>query len=238
MGFKSDAEDPDYLWFGDPDCQAAHDHVLEWMKRKLSAFMAQSYCLDNRTKGNIGETICFILGHSEYGSNFKPYVANAWSPLTGISRSGVDLVWVFFAESPADDTVLLQEVKVTSTTDLSYAKSLIADYKKLFDDSGNTAETLASRFDEIKNQLEFTENRPDLAARLDQILGDGPKKCGNVLLLPTMLYNYPNENVETIIAAVRRGLYGLGWAEDAVQTHSIGLSDLDKRLERLARGQS
>ncbi|MBM3226981.1 MAG: hypothetical protein FJZ47_24710 [Candidatus Tectomicrobia bacterium] len=124
------------LWMGDPDCQAAHDGILQWLQEKCPTF-----CTDlpvggslNILRGNLGETIAFYTGYwSVFQSvDVKSFTANALNPFGRISKPDIDIVWIHFGATTDDDLAFLQEVKTTGEVSLSLADSLISDYEKLF----------------------------------------------------------------------------------------------------------
>ena len=75
----------------------------------------------------------------------EAHAANAWDPLSSISRPDIDIVWAYFGELPDGDWVALQEVKTTVTNSLSIADNLIEDYDKLFGE--NPKLTLRTRLE-------------------------------------------------------------------------------------------
>ncbi len=223
------------LWTGDPDCQAGHDAILMWLARHTSSFLPTPLPLNNRLKGNLGEAITFCVGHWHDLSDYKAYPANALKPLSNISRPDIDIVWVQFGNTSADDILVLQEVKTTSAPNLTLADELITDYDKLF--GKDITLTLHSRLQAIKNTLEYQEHRPDLCPRLSELAGQSPQSSQQAYLRPTLVYELNGSSPVTKMVAVRAALHGTGWSSRAVEAWAIGLSDLDARLVRLATGQ-
>lgn len=118
--FARTGEDGIVLWRGQPDCEAAHRCIIEWLTASTTRLLTDLAEADNVLKGNLGEFISFHVGRA-YAfpqSDFRAYPANAWAPLAAISKPDIDVVWLHFAARPADDAVLLQAVKTTGDTSL------------------------------------------------------------------------------------------------------------------------
>ena len=121
-------------WEGDPDDDSAHLTVLGWLQSAVTTgFVPASNSLSNRIKGNLGEFIAHKVGESYVFTNQNiAFTANAWDPLSDISRPDLDIVWLHFGTTPADDWAAIQEVKTTGQSTLVLADDLIQDYEKLF----------------------------------------------------------------------------------------------------------
>ena len=65
--FIATVEDGVRVWCGTPDCQAAHEALLEWLKTNCKPFrrVAEAKLDDNILRGNVGESIalCVSLWH-------------------------------------------------------------------------------------------------------------------------------------------------------------------------------
>jgi hypothetical protein len=226
------------LWTGSPDCQAGHEAVLGWLKQICKEFPKPAR-LGKRIKGNLGECIGYFIGHHSDFGIFRGFAANAMVPFEDISRPDLDVVWVFFGDTPVDDLVALQEVKTTSQSDLSYADELVDDYKKLFGSDPQT--TLHVRLQTVKNKLEYEHKRADLAERLGRLeaeSGQGPKTATQVKLYPTLVHELSSQNPDKKMQAVRTSITGLGWPPSRIHAWAVGLSDLDNRLLRLAHAKA
>lgn len=226
------------LWVGDPDCQAAHDATLSWLQEHCPNFCSVASAADNILKGNLGETIAFCVGYWYVFNDpsVKTFADNALNPFGGISKPGIDIVWIRFGETGDDDMVVLQEVKTTGDSSLSLADNLISDYDKLFLGTDPNFR-LHYRLWYIKNKLEYEHNQPELCPRVQALAGKSPETSPQVVLLPTLVHERIGSDPQTKMLAIRETLYGKGWPRRAVQPWAIGLFDLNSRLLRLAMGQ-
>lgn len=224
------------LWSGKPDCDAAHSDVLAFLNGHCTPFPTSVKAGDNILRGNLGETIVFCLGRSErFGSKCLGHFANALRPFSGKSNPELDLLWVHFGQSAKDDWAVLQEVKTTAATSIDYATNLISDYDKLF--GTNPRLTLQTRIQDFKNRLEFEQNQPaDIVQRANQLIGASPVACPRIRLLPTVVHDSAATDVVDTMLLVRESLTGKNWAD--VEPWAVGLSSLDARLVRLARGKA
>ena len=222
-------------WAGDPDDDAAHQTILAWLQSSVTAgFLDVTGCLSNRVKGNLGEFIAYRIGKNYVFTNITiAHTANAWDPLSEISRSDIDIVWLHFGSTEADDWAALQEVKTTGGSSLGLADNLISDYEKLFGE--NLRLTLQTRLNAVKNKLD-QQGRGHLSSRVTALGGPAPDRARGIQLIPTLLHDAAHDSSAKMVA-IRQALIGRGWATDAVGCWSIALSDLDQRLTRLARGQ-
>ena len=111
--------------------------------------------------------------------------ANATEPLSRISRSRLDVVWMYFGDNASDDWAAIQEVKTTGQASLDLAEDLINDYKKLFGDDHRVR--LQSRLTGLMNVLDEL-GRGDLSPRLAALGGLGPDSAAGIKLYPTLLH--------------------------------------------------
>ena len=222
-------------WEGDPDDDAAHQAILTWLQQAVTAgFLKQTEPLSNRVKGNIGEFIAYRIGKNYVFTNVKiAHAANAWDPLSEISRPDVDIVWLHFGSTEDDDWAAIQEVKTTGEASLRIADDLITDYKKLFGE--NLRLTLQTRLGALKNKLD-QQGQGHLSSRVTALGGPAPNQASGIRLVPTLLHDSAH-NSSVKMVAVRQALIGLGWSTSVVECWSIALGELDKRLIRLALGQ-
>ncbi len=222
-------------WEGDPDDDAAHQTILAWLRGVVTAgFLKSSESLTNAAKGNLGEFIAYRIGEGFVFTNATiAHTANAWDPLSQISRPDVDIVWLHFGDTETDDWAALQEVKTTGAPTLRLADDLITDYDKLFGE--NLRLTLQTRLGALKNKLEQQGQRA-LSPRLTALGGPSPDRARGIRLIPTLLHDATHNSL-TKMSVVRQVLIGRGWSSDVVECWSVGLADLDDRLTRLARGQ-
>ena len=223
------------VWEGDPDDNAAHQTILAWLQRAVTSdFLNQGASLSNSVKGNLGEFIAYCIGSTYVFTNVKmAHAANAWDPLSEISRPDVDIVWLYFGETADEDWAALQEVKTTGDASLRLADDLISDYDKLFGE--NLRLTLQTRLGALKNKLD-QQGHKDLSYRLTGLGGPDANRAHGVRLVPTLIHDAAYDS-STRMVAVRQALIGKGWATDVVGCWSIALGDLDKRLSLLSRGQ-
>jgi len=225
------------IWVGNPDCQAAHVAVLGWLKVHCKRFITVSGTLSEAIKGNLGEAISFYVGSTFDFLQFLPFPANAFSPLGSISRPDIDIVWIFLGKRPSDDFAILHEVKTTtSSSSLDYANNLINDYDKLFGTSVTL--TLHTRLQGIKNEVEYKLGKPQLCPRISGLAGKSPQSSPKIRLLPTLVHDLAAGSPVKKMVAIRSTLIGRGWSAGSVDPWAIGLSQLESRLKRLARGQN
>ena len=235
-GFRENPQDGTgwFLWVGDPDDNAAHGAVLAWLRESTNNFQDQTTPLSNPVRGNLGEFIAYQIGRRHvFPFKVMAHTANAWAPLSEISGSGLDILWIDLSGAPSQDSVAVQEVKTTGTNSLSIADGLISDYEKLF--GQNLKLTLRTRLISHKNRLE-QEGRGSLAPRLTELGGVGPDQSPGVRLLPTLVHDSSLDS-SAKMAAVRQAILGMGWPASAVQGWSIQLDNIELRLTRISRGQ-
>lgn len=230
--FKHSGDNSVRLWEGDPDCQAAHESIVEWLRGKGLNFRDTASSVDNILKGNLGESISFYIAWNNGYEPCHAYPANALRPFNPNSAIDFDIAWVFFAADPKDDWAAMQEVKTTSGENLAYADALVSDYEKLF--GTNLKLTLQTRLQDIQTRLEYGAKRKDLGMRVFQLAGNSPPTSPRVRLLPTLVHEKNRPNALPKMLAVRELLIGKGWTN--VEAWSVALSDLDQRLARIATG--
>jgi hypothetical protein len=223
------------LWVGNPNCQAAHLAVLAWLRQHCRSFIAVSGSLSESVKGNLGETISFCVGSWFDFRRLLPFPANAFAPLSSISRPDVDIVWIFLGKRSLEDFAILQEVKTTTASSLDYADKLIPDYEKLF--GTNVTLSLHTRLQGIKNEVEYKLGRPKLCLRISDLAGKSPQTSPKIRLLPTLVHDLSAGNPVKKMVAIRSTLFGRGWLPGSVDPWAIGLSQLEARLKKLAEGK-
>ena len=222
-------------WKGDPDDDAAHQTILAWLQRAVTTgFLNPTDPLSNAVKGNLGEFIAYQIGEGYVFTNVEiAHAANAWDPLSRISRPDVDIVWLYFDSNESNDWAALQEVKTTGDASLSLAEGLIVDYEKLFGE--NPRLTLQTRLGALKNKLD-QQGQGHLSPRITALGGPAPNRSHGIRIIPTLLHDSAYDSA-TKMAVVRQALIGQGWSTTVIDCWSIALGDLDNRLARLARGQ-
>ena len=222
-------------WEGDPNDDAAHQTILGWLQSAVTAgFLEEKGSLSNRVKGNLGEFIAYSIGKGNVFTNVTiAHAANAWDPLSEMSRPDVDIVWLHFGSTEADDWAALQEVKTTGGDSLGLADGLITDYEKLFGE--NLQLTLQTRLGALKNKLD-QQGQGNLLSRVTALGGPTPNRARGIRLIPTLLHDAALDS-STKMAAIRQVLIGRGWSTGVVECWSVTLGDMNQRLTRLARGQ-
>ena len=110
-------------WKSDPDDDTAHRTLLRWLNSALTGrFLTPSESVSNTIRGNLGEFIAYRLGKEFVFTNVEiADAANAWDPLSKISRPDIDIVWLYFGCTEGDDWAALQEVKTTGNASLALA---------------------------------------------------------------------------------------------------------------------
>ena len=236
-GFRRNSQGaPGWLsWESDPTDDAAHQTVLDWLRNAVEAgFLGPSESFTNAVKGNLGEFIAYQIGSSYVFTNLTiAPTANAWDPLSKISRPDIDIVWLHFGETEAEDWAVIQEVKTTGGATLTLADSLITDYDKLFGE--NLRLTLQTRLVALKNKLE-QQGQGKYTPRVTALGGPSPSLARGIRLVPTLLHDAAQDS-SMKMTVIRQVLIGRGWSSNVVECWSIALADLDDRLSRLARGQ-
>jgi hypothetical protein len=233
--FVKEATQPVTVWAPDPDDQAAHNWLLAELTRMGLPFSSGS--LSTRMQGNLGESCCMIVGANTDLKSFACFPANAHQPLQDISRSELDLVWVWLDANPMADHIVFQEVKTTGDATLGYADTLLVDYQKLF--GTDPATTLHTRLNAIANVLEYGHQKVPHADRVRTLAALTPQATTNVLLLPSVVYDRNLvADPSPKMAAVRQSVIAAGWAPNAVESWAVGLGDLLDRLARLKAGSS
>ncbi len=235
-GFSRESKSGLVLWRGAPS-DAAHAYLLALLEKDHAAsFISASAEMNDRIKGNLGEFLCFRLGVEDDFQDLQLLPPpNAFQPLSRISRAGLDLVWVHFADDPDDDFAVLQEVKVTGDTGLAYASDLPKDYEKMFGTDANL--TLHTRLVAAKNEVEFVLGRPDLVPRVTTLAGTSPATSPKVRLVPTLVHDDAAASREGVLRTVRESIIGAGWQDAQVRAWSVAVDSLNSRFERLAMGK-
>jgi hypothetical protein len=228
-------------WKGHPGCQNAHDAMLDWLKDTVDHFLSprEATTGGNILRGNLGESIAFCVSYWHDCNSFKAHAVNAWRPLNSQSLQDIDIVWICFARNPKDDYAIVQEVKTTSGASLAYANALIADYDKLY--GTNLDLTLRSRFKPLKKDFLFKiggKEGKNLSDRLIALVGGGPSSSPQIKLRPTLVHELVGTHPQGKMTAIRNTLIGKGWTAASIEAWAIGLTDLDKRLHRLATGKN
>lgn len=236
VAFARHSSDP-VRWLGDSTCQHGHDSILAWLRANYPLFLTDPNRFTTRIQGNLGECMAFCIGHFLEFTDERPFAMNALAPLDDISRPEIDIVWIHFdADDPANDFVILQEVKTTLDPDLVITSRLVDDYTKLF--GTNIRLTAHTRMRHIKNILDTTVGRPDLSSRVSGLVGRSPVASGKVKLLPTIVHERNGVDPTQRMLAVQTALVAKGWDRSQIDTWSISLSDLGERLVRLALGSA
>ncbi len=218
-------------WVGNPTCQEAHAAFLEWLKHNIGIFVAPTKDLHTSVFGNLGESLSLFIGKSEM-SSMECFEVNATTPFKGISAPDIDLCWIHFDSVSPNDYVVFQEVKATAAVRLSYADRLLKDYGKLF--SLNQQVTAAARINAIRAKLDMCHNRPAFADRLNSIVGASPQTSPRLHLLPTLVYDRKASGAIAKMNLIRTALVSKGWTN--VSAWTVGMYELKKRFDRLARG--
>lgn len=222
---------------GDATCDDAHAALLIALKQLNVNFVDPASPISVVQKGNLGEFISLQIARSKQFSQCQVFAQNAINPLNTISISGIDLAYAHFdLLDENNDRLYIQEVKTTGASNLSYFDSLVKDAEKLF--SINLDLTLQSRIQAFANSLEIERGMPDLADRVLKLGGVTPQSCSKVRLVPTGIHDLIAGNPVPKLLAVRSAIAAFGWNPVNLHPWAVGISDLDDRLLRLARGQT
>lgn len=220
-------------WVGNPNCQAAHDAFLAWLRQHIGFFIAPSDPVHVSVFGNLGESLSLYIGRQEMPT-LECFEVNATKPFKGISSPEIDLCWIHFDSVSANDHVVFQEVKTTGDTRVDYADTLIDDYDKLF--GTNLQVSAAARINAIRAKLDVSMNRPRFADRLANIVGVSEETSPRLHLLPTLVYDRIAPGAGAKMDLIREALISKGWGN--VTAWTVGMYELRNRFERLARGQA
>lgn len=238
--FVASTKDGVREWCGDPDCQTAHDALLEWLKETCKPFrlVRDTRVGDNILRGNVGEAIAFCVSLWHDCGGHRAFATNATRPFRPKSDIDIDILWLSFGKKAADDFAIVQEVKTTNGADLAYASTVVDDYEKLF--GTNARLTLHTRLQDVKVDLKLKLAQDEskvLCPRVSKLAGQSPKTSSKIQIRPTLVHELAGTKPRPKMMAVRTTLIGKGWDADSVEAWSIGLTDLDARLIRLATGR-
>ena len=64
MAFQYSGDKTILVWRGNPDCQAGHDWLLNWLKSLPAPFLNSVQEFSVRIQGNLGEAIAFRIGYT------------------------------------------------------------------------------------------------------------------------------------------------------------------------------
>ncbi len=222
-------------WTGHPDDDDAHRLILAWLQPVAGPkFLNPRASLSNPIKGNLREFITYEIGRRyEFSDDAIAHTANAWDPISHISRPDIDIVWLYFGDSEAEDWAAIQEVKTTGSDSVQLADELISDYDKLFGD--NVQYTLQTRLGALKNKLD-QQGLAHLCHRTTALTGPAPQLSPGIRLLPTLVHDSGLDS-SSKMTAVRQVLIRKGWSPGSVECWSITIGHLNHRLTQLARGQ-
>jgi hypothetical protein len=235
-GFKEASTAYVKVCTGDPNCDAAHAALLAALKKLGTPFIRPSEGISLSQRGNLGEFISLHIAQAGMFKTMEKFAQNALQPLSGISGAGIDLTYVYFdPSSDVGDLLYIQEVKTTGAGNLNYLSKLEADYEKLFSTDVNL--TLQTRIQCLSNSFELERNNDDYAERVQRLGAKMPKECSRVRLIPTGVHSLGVGNPVQKMVAIRSAISAFGWDQAAINPWAVGLSDLEDRLVRLARGQ-
>ena len=233
MSFQQNNSNGVVVWTGHPDCQAAHDWLLTRLTQHALPFLSPPpEQLSFSMQGNLAETLSMCVAWDLRQPSQRCFPANAQHPLSSISRPDIDLLWIGLGNQPSDDYIVIQEIKSTGGSDLSYADRLLDDYNKLF---SHPKFSLQTRIQAIQWQMEWQNEDPQTIARISRIAGVSPSTCGAaVKLVPTLVHDLNSAPAAPKMLAVTATLTNRGWSN--VEPWAIGLTNLLDRFGRLSRG--
>lgn len=235
-GFKQQDSSGVTICTGDPNCAAAHAALLTALKGLGCTFLGPSESILQNQRGNFGEFIAFHIARTSGLQHSQAWADNAIKPMTKISGAGIDLTYAYFDPKTSDgDLLYIQEVKTTSAENLNYLANLESDYAKLF--STDLTRTLQSRIQGFANSLEFERSMPQYVSRILSLGAKTAKEASRVRLVPTGVHTLGTGNPTQKMLAIKSTIAGFGWNPSAISPWAVGLSDLEDRLLRLARGQ-
>jgi hypothetical protein len=233
MGFNYVQSGSVALWTGDPNCQNGHDYMRTWLRTHISPYPVTWIDGDTRTQGNLGEALAFCVAKFGQLDTYRPFVANAFAPFSGISRNEIDILWIGFGPTPADDRAIIQEVKTTFAQDLAYAKQLLPDYEKAF--GVDPKVQFNTHLGKVKVELEMTHKRPDLAKRVNALTATTPANAKRIVCIPTLVHDLAGADPAGTLSAIKSAMLAKGWV--SVHPWSIALSEIKLRFPRIAQDQ-
>lgn len=223
------------VWCGDPDCSAIEVLLRDHLSRAIPPRLGRGATFTNTHLGNLGEAIVVLLGkQSLHPVPHRCQAMNYSSPLAGGSKTGLDVLWVYFDPTdPELDHAWIQEIKTTgSKANANYLSSLTGDYEKLFGERSSLS--LEGRLGDLAFMFELLTLDPDLAKRTRQLGARSASEVTRVTLEPTGVYDLEVDPVP-VIEAVRQALVSsAGWPSDRVTPHVLGVSELHARLKTVA----
>lgn len=227
------------LWRGHLNCQDAHKDLLDCLRKICGWFHPCNKPITPRIQGNLGEFIAFRVGKVAPIAPMdgtQVITANCDAPLNDISKPDIDILWLYLPpENAAGDRCIVHEVKTTCQPTLEYCRTLIDDFEKLF--GTDLQFTLQSRLQAAANTLANARAITNKeACRILRLTSTSPAKCRKVSLVPTVVHDLASESPERHLQVVKAHLLGKGWTSSQIELWSIALSELNSRLERLARG--
>lgn len=225
------------LFVGDPSCTEAYQWLHDILADTTNAWLSVDSDFNDRVKGNLGEFVAFHV--TKHGFNFAGYyffASNTDSPLSRISGAGLDLAYLFLGADPTgiDDVLIIQEVKTTGSSTLTYAKRLIADHQKL--GSVDPSLNLQARVRALKARLRDIHNISDRAIldRVQALAHPDPAKCHKVTLRPTLVYERIGCDPLTTLRDVKEEIEKLGWHGSKILPVGIALSKVNSGFASLA----
>jgi len=190
----------------------------------------------SRIKGNLGEFIALHVALAGPHGKMDKHIGNALQPLSRISGPGLDLIYIHFdALDSGHDRLYIQEIKTTGDMSLEYFDKLKGDYKKLF--APDLQFTLQTRISALANKFELEQNNAEYAERVTKLGGTTPQQSVRVQLVPTGIHDLASSDPVSKMLMIRSSIMGFGWDSLQIEPWAIGLSDLEKRLLRLLKGQ-
>jgi hypothetical protein len=224
------------VYSGNPDCDAAHAALLAALQKLGTPFIGASEGITLSQRGNLGEFVSLYIAQAGKFKRMEKFTQNALQPLSGISGAGIDLTYVYFdPTSEVNDLLYIQEVKTTGVENLNYLNKLEGDYAKLFSTDVNL--TLQTRIQCLSNAFELERNNDHYAERVQRLGAKTPEECSRVRLIPTGVHTLGVGNSVQKMLAIRSAIASFGWNQAAINPWAVGLSDLEERLLRLARGR-
>jgi hypothetical protein len=231
MSFLSTVSGDVVLWRGNPNCTAAQKHVREWLKTSSPNYPVAWAPRNIRLIGNLGESVAFCCSRLAWSPLPRCFSANLGKPLSNMSRSGIDLLWIGFGNTPAEDFAIHQEVKTTLAGNLSYASSLLTDYEKSFGRDQNL--TLNTHLQGLKVDLEFTHQEPQLAVRVNALMATSPAHARRLRIVPTLVHDITtaDDPVEKLVG-IEAQLTAMGWLQ--IETWSIAFTGIGNHFKAMA----
>src|SRR6266404_4062181 len=92
MSFQRTTQQTVCIWRGNPNCDAAQNHVRKWLRDNVKPYPVAWIPGNTQLQGNLGECIAFCCAINFWPIQPHCFAANVYNPFSGISRNEIDLL--------------------------------------------------------------------------------------------------------------------------------------------------